>query len=304
VTDQTRVPEVARSIAADVTGRDPGPMSLVGSLSLAVYVGTDVVVKIIEAHRHTRLDRETGLAASLPPGVTATLLGSGRRKLPDGDVRYACYTRMPGTSPGMGLPDVDAATARRLTETAVERLTTLHQWVPPSRASDILREPLDHGGFTARDDLLALTEDLARLAVPRPIIDGLHEIAQRAPEHAGLAVPVHADCHWGNWLADDGRVTALLDFEWARFGEPADDWFFQAGLAGSVRDIVLDVIARATDTPIADLRDACELRHAAHIAGDLRLALTHPEPPAPFIAARTQALESVVVGHTWRRSAG
>jgi hypothetical protein len=41
-------------------------------------------------------------------------------------------------------------------------------------------------------------------------------------------------------------VTALLDFEWARFGEPADDWFFLARFSGPHMEAVLDVIARAT----------------------------------------------------------
>jgi thiamine kinase-like enzyme len=59
--------------------------------------------------------------------------------------------------------------------------------------------------------------------MPRHLLDGLTAIAERAPLRARSVVPVHADCHWGNWLACDQSVTALLDFEWARFGEPADD---------------------------------------------------------------------------------
>jgi len=50
-----------------------------------------------------------------------------------------------------------------------------------------------------------------------------------------VIVPVHADCHWGNWLVHERTVTALLDFEWARFGEPADDWLFLAGFSRTCR---------------------------------------------------------------------
>jgi len=71
--------------------------------------------------------------------------------------------------------------------------------------------------------------------VPRRLLDGLTEIAERAPLRAQAVVPVHADCHWGNWLAHGQRVTALLDFEWARFGEPVDDWFFLARLPRALR---------------------------------------------------------------------
>jgi hypothetical protein len=57
MTDLRNAPDVAREIAAAALGRDPGPMGVVESLSHRVYVGADVVVKIIEAGRHTRLDR-------------------------------------------------------------------------------------------------------------------------------------------------------------------------------------------------------------------------------------------------------
>ncbi len=37
-------------------------------------------------------------------------------------------------------------------------------------------------------------------------------------------LPVHADRDWGNWLADDQNVNALLDFERAlsRVGDTGD----------------------------------------------------------------------------------
>jgi len=56
----------ARAIAVAVLGRDPGPMAAVDSSSHDVYVSPDVVVKIIDAARHSRLDREIALASHLP----------------------------------------------------------------------------------------------------------------------------------------------------------------------------------------------------------------------------------------------
>uniref|UniRef100_UPI001376E11D phosphotransferase n=1 Tax=Streptacidiphilus carbonis TaxID=105422 RepID=UPI001376E11D len=101
----------------------------------------------------------------------------------------------------------------------------------------------------------------------------LSAIAEHAPFQARTTVPVHADCHWGNWLAEDRTVTALLDFEWARFGEPADDWFFLARFSGPHMDTVLDIIARATSTSPEALRAECEVREATYLASDLRIAL-------------------------------
>jgi hypothetical protein len=98
-------------------------------------------------------------------------------------------------------------------------------------------------------------------------------------------------------------VTALLDFEWARFGEPADDWFFLVRFSGPHMEAVLDVIARATTTPGETLRAECEVREASHLASDLRFALDRSGPPARMAAVRLRALEELVVGRYWWRDA-
>lgn len=297
----------ARAIAVTVLGRDPGPMAAVDSGSHEVYVSQDVVVKLIDAARHSRLDREVTLASHLPAGLTAPLLGSGLCPLGTREARYACYARLPGTAPGLGLPGVDGETARLLAEEAVNLLGRLHGWTPAGDADQALREPLDHGGFVGKAALLAEVENLAALnaaldgdgIIPVRLLDGLTAIAERAPLCARTVVPVHADCHWGNWLARDRRVTALLDFEWARFGEPADDWLFLARFSGPHLEIVLDVIARATTTPAEALRAQCEVRDAAYLASDLRIALGRPDFPSGMAADRLRGLEELIVGRYW-----
>jgi hypothetical protein len=297
----------ARAIAVAVLGRDPGPMAAVDSSSHEVYLGRDVVVKIIDAARHSRLNREIALASHLPAGLTAPLLDSGLWPLGTRKIRYACYARMPGAAPGMGLPGVDGETARLLAEEAVKRLDGLHNWVPAGDAERTLREPLDHGGFVSQAALLAEVENLAAVdrdgVIPVRLLDGLTAIAERASLPARTVVPVHADCHWGNWLAFNRRVTALLDFEWARFGEPTDDWFFLARFSGPHMETVLDVIARATTIPLEALRAQCEVREAAHLASDLRLALERPDFPSGMAADRLRGLEELIVGRYWWRHA-
>jgi hypothetical protein len=295
----------AREIAAAALGRDPGPMAAAQSSSHHVYVGADVVVKFIDAAGHSRLDRETALAPHLPAGLTAPFLGHGLGRLGTRDVRYACYARVPGAAPGMGMPGVDGVTARLLAADAVQRLGRLHRWVPVGRAEQVLAEPLDHGGFVSQATLCAEIENLAALdrngIVSSHLLDGLTAIAERAPLRALTVVPVHADCHWGNWLACDRSVTALLDFEWARFGEPADDWFFLARFSGPHLETVLDVIACATATPVETLRAQCEVRDAAHLASDLRVALDRPDFPARMFADRLRGLQELIVGRYWWR---
>jgi hypothetical protein len=90
MTNLRQVPDAARAIAAAALGRDPGPMAAAESSSRYVYVSPDVVVKIIDAGDHSRLDREIALVPHLPAGLTAPLLGSGLCRLGTCDVRYAC----------------------------------------------------------------------------------------------------------------------------------------------------------------------------------------------------------------------
>lgn len=307
MTDLRQAHDAARAIVLASLGRDPGPMTAAESDSHYVYVGSDAVVKIIDAADHSRLSREITLAPHLPDGLTAPLLDSGQRRLGTREIRYACYARVPGAAPGMGLPGVDAVTARALAQEAVRRLGTLHSWIPSGDAEKTLRETLDHGGFTGREALFAEAEKLASLdrrgEIPRRLLDGVTAIADRAPVHARVDVPVHGDCHWDNWLARGRSVTALLDFEWARIGEPADDWFFLIRFAGPHMEIVLDVVARATANSPETLRAECEIREAAHLTSDLRIAFARPDAPAhkQMVADRRRALEELVIGRYWWR---
>jgi hypothetical protein len=110
-----------------------------------------------------------------------------------------------------------------------------------------------------------------------------------------------ACCEQYSWLASDQSVTALLDFEWARLGEPADDWFFLARFSGPHMETVLDAIARATTTSAETLRAQCEVREAAHIASDLRIAHEHPGTRARMAAERLRGLEELTAGRYWWR---
>ncbi|MCC3770150.1 phosphotransferase family protein [Streptomyces sp. UNOC14_S4] len=305
--DLRQAHDAARAIAAAALGHDPGSMAIAESSSHHVYVGPDVVVKIIDAVGHSRLNREIALAPHLPNGLTAPLLSSGHHRLGRFDVRYACYSRVPGMSPGIGMQGVDGVTARSLAEEAVQQLDRLHHWTPPGNADRTLKEPLDHGGFTGRAALVAEVEELVALdqdgSVPRHLLDGLAAIAEHAPLHARAVVPVHADCHWGNWLACDGHVTALLDFEWARYGDPVDDWFFLARFSGPHMETVLDTIARATATSEEALRAACEVCEASYLVSDLRVAFQQPDTFSRLAADRLRGLEELIVGRHWWRHA-
>ncbi|MEV4635752.1 phosphotransferase [Actinoplanes sp. NPDC049548] len=301
MTELRQVHDDARAIAEAALGRDPGPLTTAESISHRVYVGADIVVKVIDAAGHSRLDREIALVPHLPGGLTAPLLAAGLH----GQVRYACYARVPGKAPGMGMPAADAATARSLAVQAVQRLHALHDWVPAGEAERTLREPLDHGGFVGRAELIAEIERLTaadrKAVVPAAALDRLTAIAESAPPNVRMDVPVHADCHWGNWLASGSDVTALLDFEWARFGDPVDDWFFVIADSGPHVSTVLEVVARETTTSSDTLRAQCEVREAAYLASDVRPALTRPDFPPRMFGERLRRLKEITIGRAWWR---
>lgn len=300
-----RAEAVARDVATELLGMDPGSFTFAQSSSHRVYLSSDVVVKLIGVGDHSRLDREVALFPHPPVGLTAEFLSSGSRALGLGRVRYACYRRVPGVAPSIGLPDVDEPSALNWTAQALRYLEDLHRWTPVGSAAQMLREPLDHGGFVTRDKMIA---DVAKIRdvdrtrlMSRSVVDGLADMADHAPFAASARVPVHADCHWGNWLVDDRRVTALVDFEWARFGAPIDDWFFLARFSGSHRHAVLRLISDATATPLDDLRAECELREAAYLTSDLLIALSqHQETPQAAFDLLSE-IEDLVVNRSWWR---
>jgi len=285
-------------LATSALGHDPGRLDRVESLSHHVFLGATIVVKIIDAGGHSRLEREIVLGPDLPAGLSAPVLASGRRTTEVGDIRYACIARLPGRSPGMGLAGVDRATARRWAKQAVEKLQSLHAWSPGPQAAAVLRESLDHGGFVGRTKLQRLIREVNVDVISPPLFNGLAAIADRAPDQAETIVPVHADCHWGNWLVHQDEVTALLDFEWARFGEPADDWVFLSRFSGPHQQTVLTVISEATGTPLSQLRAACEVREAAYLTSDLLLAIKQGDEAQDIV----RDLRTMVVDRSWWQS--
>jgi hypothetical protein len=98
-------------------------------------------------------------------------------------------------------------------------------------------------------------------------------------------------------------VTALLDFEWARFGEPVDDWFFLIRFSGAHMETVLDVIARETATSSESLRSGCEIREATHLTSDLCIALERSRVREQIAVERLHSLEELITEHYWWRNA-
>lgn len=199
-----------------------------------VWIFGETVLRVCWRGDRDRLLREAALTAVLPPGVPhATVLGSGRTD----DVGWTLSEFIPGTPMDQVVERSSVGDARELFGRYAEILATLNDWAPPAEISALM----DDRPSIRSDDLLstwasdlmpfplerALTMiDLAR-EVPHldPALldatrDRLVELAPFDPFAAGDTTPrsvVHADATPGNLLVRDGRIVALLDFEWARW---------------------------------------------------------------------------------------
>jgi aminoglycoside phosphotransferase (APT) family kinase protein len=134
--------------------------------------------------------------------------------------------RADGIAAGHRLVRLDLSPAAR--ETLVERLgaelARLHMISPPR--ADLAFLPLPSGSVAA-ERIGRYRRCLDAMASPQPVLEwALRRLEANAP----AAVPIvlcHADFRTGNYLVDDGRLTGILDWEFAGWGEAAEDlgWF-------------------------------------------------------------------------------
>jgi hygromycin-B 4-O-kinase len=83
-------------------------------------------------------------------------------------------------------------------------------------------EPDGHAPFASWRDVLTTTLERASSALPHaaPVLGVYERLVDRCPEDHGL---VHGDFGSNNVIVDDGRVTAVLDWENAMIGDPLYD---------------------------------------------------------------------------------
>jgi aminoglycoside phosphotransferase (APT) family kinase protein len=103
-------------------------------------------------------------------------------------------------------------------------LAQLHQLDPTILTVPGESQPTDTQEALERE--IAAWEGLYRFgdAAPDPMIEfGLDWLRRNAPPPTGPVVIVQGDTGPGNFLYQDGRVTAVLDWELAHWGDPMDD---------------------------------------------------------------------------------
>jgi aminoglycoside phosphotransferase (APT) family kinase protein len=122
-------------------------------------------------------------------------------------------------------PAVDDEREREPTARHLMALTAaLHALDPASLAIAHLGAPGDPGGHAAEQ--LAKAEGAARLVGDRlaPLFSfALAWLRRNVPTDVARSSLVHSDMGPGNFLASAGRVTAVLDWEVAHWGDPMED---------------------------------------------------------------------------------
>jgi aminoglycoside phosphotransferase (APT) family kinase protein len=136
--------------------------------------------------------------------------------------------RVPGVAAGHRLVKDDALVPdrARLACELGENLARLHFLKPPAAGLEFLGRPPEH---PARE----------RIAAYRACLDALGDVGALPVLERGLrwcernlappaaAVLVHRDYRTGNYLVHEGRLAAVLDWEFAGWGDPLEDlgWF-------------------------------------------------------------------------------
>ena len=207
-----------------------------GGESNDVWIAGDSVLRVCWRGDRDRLLREAAVLAALPESVPhAPVIGAGATE----DVSWMLAERVPGRSLRAITEAVPQPQVRKLYAQLADILRSLHAWSPPEEIRTSLRER----PATVPGNLLSVwATDLMPLPVERaltmtelarsvPYLDPVLLNATRARiEELASSDPfadpgestsvVHTDAAPGNVLVRNGEISALLDFEWVRWGPP------------------------------------------------------------------------------------
>lgn len=276
----SRLAQARARHALDAAGLDPSiDLEPANSVTNEVWLGRDVVVRI-NAQPNNRLRREAALARSLPAGAGyPPIIAYGGEVGAD----YLVLERVAGHPLSRWWPGMSVDQRRDAVHQLASMLRAVHTTVSPpipelSHTPQLIR-PAHDGHDAVRPLLDGLDRAVALPRVDRALLRRVRELVQRT---AGCLTPfdattlIHGDLTFENVLWDGQRVTALLDFEWARTGPP---------------DLDLDILLRCCAYPhlhvAADYEDRTHASDYAQVPW--WLAEDYPELfDAPYVFERVR----------------
>jgi aminoglycoside phosphotransferase (APT) family kinase protein len=174
------------------------------------------------------------------PAPDALWLDTNHRLLPGGD--FIVMRRSPGTLAGnffgargavpVGLADALASVAGRLHSLPpLEELGELTDSIRPELWTLPLRQCIER--YIRNWYELFLRED----NTPSPALMGLYGwLLDNVPERTGRPVLLHGDIGFHNFLFDGDTLSAVLDWEFAHIGDPAEELGYIKVTVGSALD--------------------------------------------------------------------
>jgi aminoglycoside phosphotransferase (APT) family kinase protein len=158
-------------------------------------------------------------------------------------------------------------------------------------------------GLPSDEDLVAGQQALLdRLGEPHPAIElGLRWLTAHRPTPAGRTL-VHGDFRLGNWLVDASGLAAVLDWELAHLGDPAEDlgwmcvrsWRFGSPLpvAGlGTREELLRAYATAGGATVDE-----PTLHWWEVYGTVRWAIICIQQAAAHLSGAVRSVELATIG--------
>lgn len=135
---------------------------------------------------------------------------------------FCVMARVAGSASGRALARGSLTKEQRtdLTRQLGTELARLHQVRPGQANLPFLNVP---NGNPALARVSEYRQALAAIPEPHPALEfGLNWLQQHAPESTGLAL-CHCDFRTGNYMVHEGKLTGVLDWEFATFSDPYED---------------------------------------------------------------------------------
>ncbi len=260
---------VARArIALDAAGLNPDvALTRASSVTNEVWLTPDLVVRV-NSRPDQRLRREADLARMLPLNIGYPPVVAYGGEL---GADWLILERVRGKALSRWWPDLSQESRRAAVAQLADKLRAVHSTVIPQLGElNEVPQLLDRArrGRAAVQRLLdALLMLRTNPHVQTSLIDAAYRLVEESAHYLDpfdVATLVHGDLTFENILWDGERITALLDFEWARPGPS---------------DLDLDILLRMVAYP--KLHVAEDYEHRTH-AADYRdvpwwLANDYPE---------------------------
>ncbi|MFP3905838.1 MAG: phosphotransferase family protein [Acidimicrobiales bacterium] len=200
------------------------PLQRASSVTNEVWIADEYVIRV-NRRLDPRLRREAALAPHLPPEVQYPEIVAYGGK-PGSD--WLILKRVPGDVLSRCWPAMSPPERREAIHQLAAALRALHGTVTPTDLPDIdstVPQLLSDRTFSPVMPLLVAVDRLRELPFIEPDLldrtDALVTTIAKSLTPFDANTLVHGDLTFENILWDGRRITAMLDFEWARSG-PAD----------------------------------------------------------------------------------